>query len=389
MLFGAVAVVALKHSMAPSKEARRRQQHFNGKYQDLCRLFVLPKRNMPTRVDVVAEATQHEILNAVEQIETNLASQSSSLPTSQRQTEDDLPSPLFQDEVQRQEMQYLDRLLVEKRSSFVDDDGLQTSQSKGIASDHEKISGSDSNRSKVRFGPSSPMQIRQPNHSKIASILSPYDRRDDDECDTQQGTNNDGITGAQEQTNNASHLMNNNSCNQPKQKPVDSGKNTPNSYNQHTIGRKVHAKISNLIYWASKQQSKSTKFKHRYNHNQKTSKTSTPSRNKRRQLNNKLMQRAQRSSRRIVTKLVKLGRRCTKNLATVQNAIHDGVKKAMLHAHSMLEETGHAHRRGEGWPTTRSVDRGRVSSIVRVQGNRNNSGTNAFSHSSLIISESV
>lgn len=56
-------------------------------------------------------------------------------------------------------------------------------------------------------------------------------------------------------------------------------------------------------------------------------------------MNHKLIQRAQNSSRKVITKMVRLGRRCTQNLTTIKNVINHSVAKAIANAHSMLEET--------------------------------------------------
>mmetsp|Transcript_34702 Transcript_34702/g.63815 ORF Transcript_34702/g.63815 Transcript_34702/m.63815 type:complete len:230 (-) Transcript_34702:195-884(-) len=91
----------------------------------------------------------------------------------------------------------------------------------------------------------------------------------------------------------------------------------------------------------NQKKSKSTSYGHHPKRSIRTA--AVPSRSKRRQTNQKLIHRAQLSSRRVISKMVRLGRRCTRNLTTVKNIIHHGVVMAVARAHSMLEETSHCN----------------------------------------------
>jgi len=242
---------------------------------------------MPTRVDVAATAAHKEISNVVERIETNLAAAQSS-PSSQ-----DVSSPLFRDEVQRQEMRYLDRLLL--------GDGHMSQRKEGTATGGNQCKG-----------------------SKIASILSPYDRRDDDgESRTPSGNTQN------------KHSPKRSSSQKPRNKhPIEN--NLPNQ--NDSFGHKIHDKISTFI-----RINQPPKKKPAANNHQKRTRAAVPSRNKRQQRNQKLIQRAQLSTRKVINKVVRLGRRCTRNLTTIKNYVHLTVAHAMANAHSMLEETCHGH----------------------------------------------
>lgn len=275
---------------------------------------------MPTRVDVAAEAAQNEVSSAIEQIENNLASESQSAPPSLDVT-NNLPSPLFRDEVHQQEMRYLDSLLSGKKPAASSEN--KQLESKGL---EEGKLGSGSGHS--------PRQVQPTHRSKIASILSPYDRRDDeDDAQNKPPQRNIEATSLHSPKNGTKTTRS--SSQEQKQSPVKTP-NRPKQNNQRSnlFGHKIHATISNIIH---RRQQKSQKSKGgRYQKGTRT--TATPSRNKRHQLNNKLIQRAERSSRRVITKIVRLGRSCTQRFTTLKGVIHQNVKKAMDDVHSMLEE---------------------------------------------------
>ena len=77
---------------------------------------------MTTQVDVAAAAAHEEISNAVDQIEKNIACHDDG---------GDDGSPLFRDEVQQQEMRYLDGLLIMERSSIYNSGAHQSAD--GVA----------------------------------------------------------------------------------------------------------------------------------------------------------------------------------------------------------------------------------------------------------------
>lgn len=99
----------------------------------------------------------------------------------------------------------------------------------------------------------------------------------------------------------------------------------PLKQQRNTISRKLHNTISNLIHRSSNKPNKK-------NTNKKQTRTAAPSRNKRRQMNYKVTQ------RKIITKMVKLGRRCTQSFTTIKHKIENSVKQAIRNAHSMLEQ---------------------------------------------------
>mmetsp|Transcript_33071 Transcript_33071/g.69604 ORF Transcript_33071/g.69604 Transcript_33071/m.69604 type:complete len:374 (+) Transcript_33071:99-1220(+) len=276
-------------------------------------MIFFPKRTMPTRIDVAAENVQEEISNAVEQIENNLLASQSSCPSSHDDAQ--LPSPLFRDEVQQQEMRYLDHLLLGKNRPT--DGTVQQSQSEGAAADGHK-------KYKESFG-TSPKVQPPPNRSKIASILKPYDRNDDDE---KKQSHNPNQASMPSQNRDESQHMHNKQPNQNDSKRSS----IPNLGNP--FSHRLHEKVSKLIH-----HHQPPKNNNKRNYNQKRARTAAPSRNKRRQMNHKFIQRAQLSSRRVVAKMVRLGRRCTHSLTTVKNVVNQSVARAIANAHSMLEET--------------------------------------------------
>lgn len=257
---------------------------------------------MPTRIDLAAEAAHEAIADAVEQIENNLL-ESASHPSPRASDDDDEKSPLFRDEVQRQEMRYLDGLLLGKKPS--------------VGGSEKKSQNRGCNRL------SSPR--RSPPRSRIATILGPYERRDEDDRDE-----NEYPSRAQNNDEQQSVHMK-----QPT--PNRHGKSPGRVMNQQTdetISGKIRGRITNLIHRSSSQPKQNSKR----SYNQKRARAAAPSRNKRHQLNNKLLQRAQSTSRRLVAKMVRLGRRCTRNLTTIKSAISVSVARAVANAHSMLDE---------------------------------------------------
>jgi len=259
---------------------------------------------MPTRVDVAVEAAREEISTGVKRIEENNLASTPAF-------DDGVSSRLFREEAQRQEMRYLDRILPGKKPGA--DGSARQSQSEGEAAG---AAGSGSgNRHKE--------QPESSKRSKIESILCQYDRRDDKSASNRSRGQGDSL-----ETRNKQPIKNNVS------------RNTPNLNN---ISRKVHEKISTFIH--NNQPKKSKPGRHQ-KPIQKRTRTAVPSRNKRRQINNKFIQRGRLSSRKVIAQVVRLGRHCTRNLTTVKHAIDLSVAKAVASAHLMLKEAS-AHESGK------------------------------------------
>lgn len=272
---------------------------------------------MPTRVDVAAEAVHEEISTAVEKIQTNLHTSDANSDTVHQ-----LPSPLFRDEVQRQEMNYLDGLLLRKKSCEDDDCAMQKSHlsKRGDGADRN-YSNHNLQVSKESVGFKQP-QIQPPGQSKIAYILSPYDYKDDDEREghvSQRRSSFQATDAGQKMHTKHSARQNENSpnrCTSLKQ---------PLKQQRNAISRKLQNTISNLIHRGGSKPSKKNTTK-------RQRRTAVPSRNKRRQMNYKVTQ------RKIITKMVKLGRKCTQSLTTIKHTIEHSVKQAIRNAHFMLEQ---------------------------------------------------
>mmetsp|Transcript_16114 Transcript_16114/g.34056 ORF Transcript_16114/g.34056 Transcript_16114/m.34056 type:complete len:359 (+) Transcript_16114:71-1147(+) len=283
------------------------------------------KRTMPTRVDTAAKSAHEEISNAVKQIENNLTSSSPS--------NSGMSSPLFRDEVQQHEMRYLDRLLLGQKSSAT---GNLLRQSR------EVVVGGAACGNPNKKQPSS-------NRSKIASILSPNNRKDN--YTTKHG-DSQRIHNKQQFKNTVT-------------------RHTPNksSNTSDIIGHNLHNKMSTLIH-RQNQPKKSNSCGHHPKRSIRT--TAVPSRSKRRQTNQKLIHRAQLSSRRVISKMVRLGRRCTRNLTTVKKIIHHGVVMAVARAHSMLEQTSHFNdgmsstKKGQGGSSVNENSRNAKTAVVSL-----------------------
>ena len=94
----------------------------------------------------------------------------------------------------------------------------------------------------------------------------------------------------------------------------------------------------------------------------KKAKTAGPSKSKRRAANWKCLRRAQVTSRRIVAKVARLGRRFTRNMVVVEDLIRHGVARAMAAAHSMLDDVSSSSSNG-----TPGVER--EAAEIRANGN--------------------
>ena len=279
---------------------------------------------MPTKIDVAAKAAHDEISTAVEKIQTNLLTSHANFNSTSSSCHDDpgdqLPSPLYRDEVQQQEMNYLDGLLLKKKASGDDDGAMQKAHlTKGDRADGNN----NDNLSKESVGYSLQPQTHPPVRSKIASILSPYDYKDDDgekEGHVSQKMGSLQATDTHRQTMHTKHA-----ARQNENSPNRCTLKQPLKQQRNTISRKLHNTISNLIHRSSNKPNKK-------NTNKKQTRTAAPSRNKRRQMNYKVTQ------RKIITKMVKLGRRCTQSFTTIKHKIENSVKQAIRNAHSMLEQ---------------------------------------------------
>ena len=282
---------------------------------------------MPTKIDVAAKAAHDEISTAVEKIQTNLLTSHANFNSTSSSCHDDpgdqLPSPLYRDEVQQQEMNYLDGLLLKKKASGDDDGAMQKAHlTKGDRADGNN----NDNLSKESVGYSLQPQTHPPVRSKIASILSPYDYKDDD--DEKEGH----VSQKMGDIVSRQLILTDKRCTpnmQHAKMRIDSPNRCalkqPLKQQRNTISRKLHNTISNLIHRSSNKPNKK-------NTNKKQTRTAAPSRNKRRQMNYKVTQ------RKIITKMVKLGRRCTQSFTTIKHKIENSVKQAIRNAHSMLEQ---------------------------------------------------
>ena len=268
---------------------------------------------MPTRIDMAAKAAHKEIDETV------------GGNTNTNKEQQQLISPLFRDEVQHQEMQYLDGLLMEenKKSSEEVDGKKKSEPSSALQKQHQ---------SEVQY------------QSKIASILKPYDYKDDDEKKLQQSddkkscsTNHNGTPQSQNDNSNKYFRVGAYSTN---------SKSTAASSQQKKIRNKVRGTLTNLIH-RNKQLSKKNKqrqYSSNINNKKKSYRTTTatPSRNKRRSqlLNFKGTQ------KRIITKMIKLGRKCTRHFTSIKHSIENVVVQAIHKTHSMLEQ--HQHNSSNG-----------------------------------------
>ena len=241
---------------------------------------------MPTRIDVAAKDAHKEI----NEIKNN--TKSSSLSTvggsnpNLNKEQQQLISPLFRDEVQHQEMQYLDGLLMEEnKKSSEEVDGKKKSELSSALQQQQ-------HQSEVQY------------QSKIASMLKPYDYKDGDEKKKLQpmddkkscSTSHDDIP--QSQNDNSNKYFRVGACS-------TNSKSTAASNQQKTIRNKVRGTLSNLIHRTS-QPNKKNKQRQYSNNKKSQRKTATPSRNKRkRQLIN-----FKGTQKRIITKMIKLGRKC-------------------------------------------------------------------------------
>jgi len=262
---------------------------------------------------MAAKAAHKEI----DEIENNINSTVGNTNKEQQQ----LISPLFRDEVQHQEMQYLDGLLMEEnKKSSEEVDGKKKSEPSPALQHQQHQS-----------------QIYQ---SKLASILKPYDYKDHDEKKKLQkfddekscNTSHNGIP--QSQNDNSNKYFRVGACS-------TNSKSTANQ--QKTIRNKVRGTLSNLIHRKSQPNKKNKQ--RQYSNNKKKSqrtKTATPSRNKRKSqmLNFKGTQ------RRIITKMIKLGRKCTRHFTSIKHSIENVVVQAIHKTHSMLEQ--HQHNNSSG-----------------------------------------
>jgi len=279
---------------------------------------------MPTRIDVAAKAAHKEIDEIKNNIKSSLSTVGGGGSNPNLNEEQQQPiSPLFRDEVQHQEMQYLDGLLMEenKKSS-------------------EKVYG----KKKSEPSPALQQQSEVQYQSKLASILKPYDYKDDDEkkklkpLDDKKScsASHNGIR--QSQNNNSDKYFRVGACS-------TNSKSTTTSNQQKTIRNKVRGTLSNLIHRNSQPNKKNKQRQYGNINNKKKSyrtTTANPSRNKRRSqlLNFKGTQ------RRIITKMIKLGRKCTRHFTSIKHSIENVVVQAIHKTHSMLEQHQHSSSNG-------------------------------------------
>ena len=275
---------------------------------------------MPTKIiDVAAKATNKEI----NEIENNIKSSSLSSNGNTNEEQQQKISPLFRDEVQHQEMQYLDGLLMEenKKSS-------------------EEVDG------KKKSEPSSALQQQQQSEvqyeSKLASILKPYDFKDDDEkkkklqhLDDNRSCSASHKGIPQSQNDNSNKYFRVGACS------ANSKSTAASNQQQKTIRNKVRGTLSNLIHRNS-QTNKKNKQRQYSNNKKSQRKTATPSRNKRKSQ----MINFKGTQKRIITKMIKLGRKCTRHFTSIKHSIENVVVQAIHKTHSLLEQ--HQHNNSNG-----------------------------------------
>lgn len=314
---------------------------------------------MPSKIDSAAEEAQQEISKSVQQIQDNLSSRlapqqpsaaSQSPSGAATATDDDrYSSPLFRDEVQQQEMRYLDQFFFGKRGGDISC-GLSGGNSTSING------GSFSQMNNVNVAGAEESQ------SKIAAILRPHCYEDNHDAmvtynpweDGIRAHTGEGFVDARGETTTTT------TCN-----------NSTIQTRSYTDGKTQLLHVDNDRNDSFKQSvnpipRQSTQSQRILNRSQ--AKTPIPSTNKRR----RLMQRAQNTRRRLVTNLVKLGRQCTLNMFNLSNVVHGSVRRAIVNTHSFLEETAPKERMNGTRKKHRVARRGRVE---RSHGNRSASTT--------------
>jgi len=282
---------------------------------------------MPTRIDVAAKAAHKEINEIKNNIKSSLSTAMVGGNGNTNEEQQQLISPLFRDEVQHQEMQYLDGLLMEEnKKSSEEVDGKKKSEPSPALQQEQ-------HQSQTQY------------QSKIASILKPFDYKDDDEkkkklqhLDDKRNCSANQNDIPKSQTDNSNSYFRVGACS-------TNSKSTAASNQQKTIRNKVRGTLSNLIHRNNQPNKKNKQRQHSNSNNKKKSyrtTTATPSRNKRRSqmLNFKGTQ------RRIITKMIKLGRKCTRHFTSIKHTIKNVVVQAIHKTHSMLEQ--HQHNSSNG-----------------------------------------
>ena len=261
---------------------------------------------MPTKIDIALAIGKEDLAASIEKV--NAGDELQEL------------SSLFQDEVQRHEMRYLDTFLSSKNSG----DGSSVAKSKN--SRESLYSGHESGRT-VSCG----------YESRIAQLMGSTVDRDSPaaiwtKSDEQQSTNNsidreEKKSGCQEENNIQTH------------KSI--------SCEQYDVSSTIKA----LPIGTSR-------------HNKRSGKRPTPSRNRRRQLNHRFLQKAKLKSHQIATKMIRFASRCTRNASNLSHLIRGSVSSAAKMVHKMLEEN---KRRANHVNTANISGKGRsFSSQVRV-----------------------
>ena len=297
---------------------------------------------MPTRIDVAAKAAHKEI-NEIKKSLSTVGGSNPNLNEEQQQ----LISPLFRDEVQHQEMQYLDGLLMEENKKSSEVDGKKKSElTPTYHQPHYSFYSEVDGKKKSELTPTLQQQQHQSEvqyQSKLASILKPYDYKDDDEKKKLQqfddkkscSTSHKGIPQSQNDNSNKYFRVGAYSTN---------SKSTAASNQKKTVRNKVRAKLSNLIH-RNNQPNKKNKRQYSNINNKKKSygtTTATPSRNKRKSQ----MLNFKGTKKRIITKMIKLGRKCTRHFTSIKHSIENVVLQAIHKAHSRLEQ--HQHNSSNG-----------------------------------------
>lgn len=248
---------------------------------------------MPTKIDTAISQAKLEISAAVEHAASTAADD-----------EQDL-SPLFRDEVQRQEMRYLDIFLSPERP----DSSSSLTESKDA--DKSTIGvGRDACNNLNRGLNDEPSEL-----SRIAKLMGPNNYHDSP------------LPVAQMAGNDCEERQSVEIITHSQSKSAASNLNT--SHAQPHSETRRSAQVSNQT------------------HNKTAIKRPTPSMNKRRQFNHRLLQKAKLKSREVATTMIRFANLCTRNATSLSQMIRGSVGTAVRKIHVLLEEkedySGHTH----------------------------------------------
>ena len=250
---------------------------------------------MPTRIDEALSTGNEEIAASISKVEHNPANAAVGV-------NDRYSSPLFRDELQKHEMQYLDTFLSPETR-----DGPSNSSS--LLDQGGQVNGTLNGDIYTGY----PI-------SKIASLMNNF-CRDTDLADAN--------------ANQSTNLRYDTSCDQKENffdaSDENQGSNVANE-----------ASITPITQMnAGTKQSTTKAFK---DSRIKTDiKCPTPSKSKRSQLNRRFLQKAKITSRNVATKMIKFANRCTRDASVLTNKIRGSVQLAVRKMHIMLEDSKNDH----------------------------------------------